>query len=990
MFHMNSIIFKIRKAVSVSFLFAALALPMSDTLHAQQTEDKWVDSVYSSLTTKQRIGQLLMVRANESGKAYNQELDAFIRKYNLGGVTFFKGDPEAQLIQTNRWQQLAQTPMLISIDAEWGLGMRLNNTISYPYQMTLGALQNDELISEMGRQIAEQCHRMGIHMNFAPVVDVNDNPQNPVIGMRSFGEIPERVAQKGLTYALALQNNGIIPTAKHFPGHGNTQTDSHVTLPVVESTLEELNQSALLPFQRLIDNQLSGIMVAHIYFPAIEKQKNLSSSLSPLVVTNLLKHQMGFEGLVVTDALDMKGATTSSGNENIALMALKAGNDILLLPADIPQAIESIQAATLSDPVVAQRVEESCKKILRYKYRAGLNEYRPVYPENLSRDLHQRAYNQLVESMFENAVTLLRNDNQILPLQPDSIGTVALLSVGSDDQSFLQQKLLDEGLKATVFVLPKKASENFKKQLMIDLKKFDLIVVSIENTNILASKQFGIDKDHIQFVNTLSATKDVVLSVMASPYALSFFDLTAHTKAVLLGYQDDAEAALAVGKVITGRISPKGILPVSVKQFNAGEGLFFSAIEESASYESALIENKFTKKIDSIALDGIAKKAYPGCQIVALHDGKIIYDKSFGYHTYDKKDIVKPTDLYDLASITKVLASTLSVMKLHEQGLLSVYDSLGKYFPYLNRTDKGKIRLIDIMTHQSGFDGWIPYYTETISENGPLNEIYADAPDFEHPLRVAEHMYINGRYRFKIFDAIAHSKLKKAEYRYSDLGYYFVPQIVELVTNIPFEEYVVKNFYEPMNLKRTCFRPLAHFPKEETIPTENDQIFRQQLLQGDVHDQGAAMLGGVSGHAGLFSDAIEVAALMQMVLNNGTYQGRQYLKPETIQLFTSAPFAKNDNRRGIGFDKPPLDPKSKVRMPSSKASAASFGHSGFTGTFMWADPANKLVLVFLSNRVYPDSGNPLLMKLSIRTHIHDLFYQAVENLNSQSTAVHDK
>ncbi len=986
---MRYYIFNIPQVLKTGLFAAALALFTSSFLHAQQAENHWVDSVYNSLTVKQRIGQLLMVRANESGKPYNQDLDALIRKYNLGGVTFFKGDAEAQLIQTNRWQQIAQTPMLISIDAEWGLGMRINNTISYPYQMTLGALQNDALISEMGMQIAEQCHRMGIHMNFAPVVDANDNPQNPVIGMRSFGENPEKVAQKGLAYALALQNNGIIPTAKHFPGHGNTQTDSHVTLPVVESSLEELQRSALLPFQSLIDHQVSGIMVAHIYFPAIENQKNLSSSLSAKVVDDLLKHQMGFEGLVVTDALDMKGATTSSGSENIALMALKAGNDILLLPADIPQAIESIQAATVADPFVAKRVEESCKKILHYKFRAGLNEYRPVFPENLSRDLHQRAYRQLVETMFDNAVTLLRNDNQILPLKTDSVGSVALLSVGSDDRSLLQQKLLDEGINATVYVLPKKASDNQKVRLMTDLEKFDLIILSIENTNILAARQFGIEKDHIQFVNSLMAKKDVVLSVMASPYALSFFDFTSHTKAILLGYQDDAEAALAVGKVITGRIAPQGILPVSVKQFKAGEGLFFSAIEEPTSIENSLIDKKYIKKIDSIALNGIAKKAYPGCQIVALCDGKIIYNKSFGYHTYDKKDTVKATDLYDLASITKVLASTLSIMKLHEQGLLSVYDSLGKFFPYLNRTDKGKIRLIDFMTHQSGFDGWIPYFMETISENGPLNDIYAESPDDEHPLRVAEHMYINARYRFKMFDEIAHSKLKKAEYRYSDLGYYFVPQIVELVTNIPFEEFVVKNFYEPMKLNRICFRPLSHFPKEEIVPTENDQVFRQQLLHGDVHDQGAAMLGGISGHAGLFSDAMEVAALMQMLLNNGTYQGKQYLKPETIQLFTSPPFAKNDNRRGIGFDKPPLDPKEKVRMPSMKASASSFGHSGFTGTFMWADPENKLVMVFLSNRVYPDSGNPLLMKLSIRTHIHDIFYQAVDALKSQSKNASD-
>lgn len=974
----------IQQQLKTGMIFIILLFFLHGKLHAQQDEAQWVDSVYSSLTNTQRIGQLLMVRANESGKPYNQALDALIKKYNLGGVTFFKGDADAQLIQTNRWQQMAQTPMLISIDAEWGIGMRVNHAISYPYQMTLGAIQNNDLITEMGYQIAEQCHRMGIHMNFAPVVDVNDNPENPVIGMRSFGENPNLVAQKGLAYALALQNNGIIPTAKHFPGHGNTQTDSHVTLPIVESSLEALHQSALMPFQSLINHGISGIMVAHIYFPAIETQKNLSSSLSPNVVNDLLKKQMAFEGLIVTDALDMKGATGSATSENIALMALKAGNDILLLPENIPLAIESIQAASEKDPMLAARVEESCRKILRFKYRAGLNAYRPSYVENLNRDLHKRSYKELVKTMFEEAVTVLRNQDQTLPLSSESIGNVALLSVGNDDKSLLLERLLESGIDATVFFLPKKATDTYKNNLQKELQKFDKLIISIENTNILAAKQFGIQKDHVEFVNNLLAEKETIVNLMASPYALSFFNFSNKTKAIVLGYQSEAEAYLAVAKVLTGQLKPKGILPVSVQDFRAGDGLFFSALEKKEDIEISLIDRKYAQKIDSILLEGISKKAYPGCQVVALKDGKIIYDKSFGYHSYDRKDTLKGTDLYDLASITKVLASTLSIMKLHEQGLLSVYDSLGKFFPYLNHTDKGKIRLIDIMTHQSGFDGWIPYYMETMSENGPLNEIYAELPDDEHPLRVAEGMYINSRYRFKIFDKIAQSKLKKAEYRYSDLGYYFVPQIVELVTNIPFEDYVVKNFYEPMELQHTFFRPLAHVPQNEIVPTENDLVFRQQLLHGDVHDQGAAMLGGISGHAGLFSNAREVATLMQMVLNGGTYQGKEYLKAETIQLFTSAPFAKNENRRGIGFDKPPLNPKDKIRMPSMKASAKSFGHSGFTGTFVWADPQNKLIVVFLSNRIHPDSGNQLLMKLSIRTHIHDVFYEAIEASKSLS------
>jgi len=401
--------------------------------------------------------------------------------------------------------------------------------------MTLGAVQDDQLIAEMGRQIAEQCKRMGIQMNFAPVVDVNNNAKNPVIGMRSFGELPENVGRKGTAYALALQNNGILPTAKHFPGHGNTQSDSHLTLPVVESSLEELESNEFVPFQSLINSGVSGIMVAHLYLPALESTVNLSSSLSANVVEKLLKEKMGFRGLVVTDALDMKGATEFAKNKNIALMALKAGNDVLLLPENVPLAVESIKNAAAQDPRVASRIEESCKKILTYKYRVQLNHYRPVYVENLTQDLHKREYKQLVQTLYDRAITVLKNDNCI-PINTDVSEKVAFLSVGVNENTFFQTQLLEKIPNAALFHLANKATEIEKKKLKNDLQNYDLVIVSIENTNILASKKFGIEKDHIAFVNDLLVTKDVVFNLFASPYALDFFHFTDKTKAILLGY----------------------------------------------------------------------------------------------------------------------------------------------------------------------------------------------------------------------------------------------------------------------------------------------------------------------------------------------------------------------------------------------------------------------------------------------------------------------
>ncbi|MDA3942460.1 MAG: serine hydrolase [Bacteroidetes bacterium] len=979
----HSIIFLFRTAL---VLVSLLSLTLS-SVRAQPTTDQWVDSVYRSLSLEQQIGQLIMVRANQSGKPYDEQIETYVSVYNIGGVTFFKGDARAQLIQTNRWQQLAQTPLLISIDGEWGLGMRLNNTISYPLQMTLGAVENDALIANMGVQIAEQCRRMGIHMNFAPVVDVNNNPKNPVIGMRSFGEDPDAVARKSSAYALALQNNGIISTTKHFPGHGNTQSDSHYTLPLVDESLEALQEVPLVPFQQLIDTGIEGVMVAHLYLSALAESHNLSSSLSYNIVTKLLKEQMGFDGLVVTDALDMKGATAHTSSENVALMALMAGNDILLLPENVPAAVAAIRDAAQQDSLVKRRIEESCRKILKYKYKAGLHQYRPVFPEKLMADLHQKEYQILVQELFENAITLLENKAEMIPLTPSKLEgkKLATLAIGLNEPGIFQRSLQDLGLDASHFVLPKNFSDTQKEALLEQLKPFDLVVVSVQNTHIMAGSKFGIEDDHITFFNKLSARNEVVFTLFASPYALDFFDFNSSCRAVVMAYQDKPEAQLAAAKALMGKQKISGKLPVSVgKRFELGQGIQLETFVAEKRLDSGLIENTYTYKIDSIARDGIQRKAYPGCQIVALHKGKLVYQKNFGYLTYDSVQAVEDHTLYDLASLTKVLSSTLAVMKLYEDSLLKLKDNLGKYFPFLLKTDKKDITLMEILTHQSGFDGWIPYYLETVSPNGPLLAYYSDVSDTEFPFRVADHLYMNRSYRNRIFRQISEKPLKKKEYRYSDLGYYFIPEIVEAITNEPFDKYLEEVFYRPMGLTHTLFRPLNKFSKDSIAPTELDLAFRQQLLRGDVHDQGAAMLGGISGHAGLFSNALETALLMQLFLQQGAFNSQQFLNAETVAYFTTAHFKERDNRRGIGFDMPPVDPNFKYRTPGISASMDSFGHTGFTGTFAWADPQNELIVVFLSNRIYPDSANPLLMRLNIRTKIHELFYKAVETTKQDS------
>ncbi len=965
------------------FLFLLVQILPKFSLAQDEKCERWVDSVYQQLTTEERIAQLMIVRANQPDKPYDPRIMDWIRNYNIGGVTFFKGSPQSQVFQTNQWQQASKTPLLISIDAEWGLAMRLNGTVSYPFQMTLGAIQNDSLIFAMGSQIAEQCKRMGIHLNFAPVVDVNSNAANPVIGVRSFGENPDLVAGKGLLYAKALQTNGIIATAKHFPGHGDTQNDSHYSLPVIKHSRSHFDSIELKPFKFLIDQGIEGIMTAHLNIPALDTTPKLPSTLSYDIITGLLKKELGFKGLIITDGLDMKGVTSVQPSGKIELLALLAGNDLLLLPENVPLAIETIKKALVDGKLPVERLEESCKKVLRFKYRAGLHSWRPAFTENLNTDLNQKHYSDLSQTLFNEAVTLIQNDNDLIPIQNDSTKW-AVINIGKGQSDIITGELKSSGVSLQNFEINKSADKTAFDALTKQLKSFSHIIVNLQHTNILANKKFGITDQTIHWLNQLPKEKMIVLNLFASPYALDFLNTTEQFDAILIGYQDRTEVEKAISAILTGKMSAKGKLPVSLKSgFPAGSGMTDISQTRKAAFvpdpeKKSPVTNTdhpILRKIDSLAQDGIRTKAYPGCQIVALKDGKLIYRKSFGYLTYDSTEKVTDTTIYDLASLTKMLATTLVIMDLYEDTLLLMSHTLGDYLPYLNKTDKGQLRIYDVLTHQSGLDGWIPFYLKTIKENKPDPAVYSPLQDGAHPARVADDLYISQHFKLNIFRQIAASKLKKREYRYSDLGFILLPTIAELITFEPFERIVSDRFYEPLKCNSITYLPLTKFPARQIAPTENDREFRQQLLRGDVHDPAAAMLGGVSGHAGLFGTATDVAAIMQMLVNKGTYNGIKFFEPQTVEYFTKTHF--KNNRRGLGFDKPPLDPRDPNRSVADAASPESFGHTGFTGTFAWADPKNKLVVVFLSNRVYPDAKTNLLAKKGIRPAIHELFYQYV-------------
>ena len=974
----------------LSFIALGIVLLSAGQLAAQDAETFWVDSVYNSLTLEQRVGQLICMRANNPGKPFEPAVADYIRRYNIGSVCFFKADAVPQVAQTNAWQSLAQTPLMVCIDGEWGIAMRVNGVMAYPYQMTLGAVTNNELLYEMGQQVADQCLRMGIHTNFAPVADVNSNPKNPIIGVRSFGEDPLNVGEKAAAYALGMQSRGMITTMKHFPGHGNTDTDSHLTLPTVLRTYDEVKDIELAPFRYLTERGINGVMVGHLYFPAIEKVENTSSSLSKGVVTDLLKNELGFEGLIFTDGLDMKGVSQAISADSVPYVAFLAGNDVLILPRDVPKAIAQIKEGAERDPEIAARVEESCKKILKYKYRAGLNHYRPTSTDYLNADLNRGEYLDLKQRLYDEAVTLLRNEDQVLPLKPGK--KVALVTIGkSSSAQSMADALAQAGVTVRSFNVSKDHAAAAQAWLP-ELEDYDLVVVNVMQSSINASKGFGITDETVAFFNKLVAQNDVVLNLFACPYVLDRFRINNSVMGLLVAYQDDECALNAVNAILTGKKAAHGKLPVSTAKFNCGDGIVPDTFptpmpasvpvlrQGSLSIDQtplprAALDSKYERQLDSIALMGISQGAYPGCQILAMHEGKVVYDKCFGTFTYGGGAKVVPEDVYDIASLTKIFASTLAIMKLYEDGLLDVHKTMGDYFPYLNESDKGAIRIIDILTHQSGMKAWIPFHQTLINEDGPKPEYFIDHIDEAHTVRVAENLYLVNDYKERIIDSIMKSPMKEKKYVYCDMGFYFVPELVKQLTNKTLEEYLHEYFYDPMRLTSIGYCPLRWRTRETIIPTEDDQLFRKQLLWGDVHDQMAALMGGVSGHAGLFANAHDLAVIAQMLLDGGSFEGRQLLKPETIRYFTTAPFVDNNNRRGLGFDKLPLGKKGPATA-SKSASMASYGHTGFTGTFFWNDPENQTVIVFLSNRVCPSSECKQLMNLNIRTLLHEVLYQA--------------
>ena len=957
---------------------------------------QWVDSIFSQMTFDEKIGQLFMIVADPgTGELNTKKIIRYINEQKIGGILFSKGTLKEQVTATNLYQKESKIPLLISLDGEWGLSMRLEKTPQFPRNITLGALQNNRLLFDYGKEVGRECRETGIHINFAPVLDVNTNPDNPVIGYRSFGEIPSMVAEKGIAYSAGLEEQGIISVAKHFPGHGDTSEDSHDTTPKVNKNLEQLKNEDLLPFNRYIDSGFAGVMSGHLFVPALDNNTGKPTSLSPKIVNELLQKQMNFSGLTFTDALVMKGA--SANTESICVDALLAGNDILLSPANPISEFNAIKRAVQKGTVDMQSVEEKCRKILCYKYIVGLNKYKAIELNELSGRINSEYSRWLIGKLSDEAITLLKNDNTCVPVKYLENKKIAVLAIGDSAQTEFQ-KMISNYKQVDCFNIPRNVSDATVNKIFQALSKYNLIICGIHHHRM---------PDYLQ-LQKLSKEKDVFLSFFVTPYYLtSFRQSIANAKAVVCGYEDLPEIQKSAAQVIMGGIPAKGKLPVSITGlFKAGEGLETSKtrLAYQHPWEVKLSENKLSK-IDDIVLEGLDNKAFPGCQVLVAKNGAIVYNKSFGYFDFARTHAVQNTDLYDLASVTKTAATLPAIMKLYDEKKLNLINYLSAYIPQLKGTDKEDITIRQALFHESGLISFLPFYLLAI-DSVSLSEgaLYSSKRDATYRIQYDTNTYIRTNFNFNkervsptakpgfslqvakrfflkddfprlIIKEIANSKLKnQGAYLYSDLNFMLLKEVVENISKEPMDKFLETYFYAPLGADLTGYKPLQKIDSLRIAPTENDQFIRNQIVIGFPHDEAAAFMGGVSGNAGLFSNANDLAKLFQMLLNQGIYGNDRYLSPETCKLFMETKSIVS--RRGLGFDKPEM--KNENTTPTGKfAPASTVGHTGFTGTCFWIDPDNQLIYIFLSNRVYPSRTNKLLMQMNIRTRIQDAIYESI-------------
>ena len=964
--------------------------------------DAWVEAQIATMTPAQRVAQLIIMGVDPKDDEPTRALvKRYVAENGVGGLIYNECTIHDMATITNYAQSLASVPLMMTIDGEWGLAMRVEGTPRFPRNLMLGAIDDDRILYQYGREVARELRRAGFHVNFAPVLDVNDNPSNPVIGTRSFGESPELVSRHAIAYARGLEDGGVLSVGKHFPGHGSSVEDSHKTLPLIDKSIKEINTCELIPFRNYIDAGLSGILMAHLNVPAIDNSGR-PTTMSRHCVTDLLKNKLGFTGLVFTDALGMEGAKKNMSGSP-CVNALLAGNDVLLMPANADDEVNAVLDAIKAGRLSQDDIDERCRKMLRYKYALGLTSRQNIMETGLKTALTGGQSQALMRQLMGGSVTVIKNHNDFLPIRNLQSRHIAVITIGAEkgtkamfhdranDYAAVTSYSLKTGESATA--LAQKVKEG----------RYNVVLLALCSDD---------EASRAAMQTIVKQCNNVVVTIMSKPYDISRCASTitsSHVKAVVLTYQNGDLAEDYAVQTIFGGNAAQGNLPVSLKcgkkTYKAGHGYHYDACRLGYTIPSEVGMNDYLlHQIDSVARLGVRAKAFPGCQVVVGRHGKIVCKRSYGETDFGSGVAVDDNTIFGLASVSKATGTIAAVMKLYDDGKFKLDEPVSRVITDLRDGDKEDLTFRDLLYHETGMPASLNMWNMMMDPSTYTGTLVASGADDNHPIKIMNGAWGHKDARLRtdilsttktdrfnvaiadglwggrvtydsIMQRIYHAKLGKRKYLYSCLNFCLLADAVQRITRAPLNYFVNSYIFAPLGAHHTLYRPLSRFPRDQIAYTEVDTYLRRQHIHGYVHDELAAFSGGVQGNAGLFSNANDLAKLLQMWLNGGTYGGVRFFKPSTVETFTTQKSA--NSHRGLGFDKPVVgNPEASNTCP--EATPEVYGHTGFTGTCFWVDPKNDMFYIFLSNRVSPTRNNPNFTRISARSHINTLIYKSLQ------------
>ena len=924
-------------------------------------DDKWVEGILEQMTLEEKVGQLIMPHIwgsrHLSDTAKFARLERAINELHVGGFIFFNGDADKQAALANALQDLSWVPLFIASDFERGVDQRLEGATGFPYQMAIGAADDWRLTYRMGRVVADEARAIGAQINFSPVADVNDNPDNPVINLRAFGESGRPVARHANALARGLQDGGVLACVKHYPGHGGVDVDTHRDIAVLYESEASLRQTELYPFESAIRKGVMGVMVGHLGAAAFG-EADKPATLSKKMTTDILRGELGFEGLIFTDAMNMKAITKSYSQGEAAVLALQAGADVIVFPEDEAAAFYGIVEAVKSGTLSEERIEESARKVLLAKMWAGLDRERLVSESRAASVKNNHKHLAVAREIAERSITLVRNDEELIPLEYDSTKSyyhVAVLDHNKNVETWHFIDTLERSVPTLETVILPRERSRWKTRRRAIRALYDAALDSAKTKDVLILSIYlkmrnGVgsikpDADQMELIASLLALgKPTIVVSHGSPYILGDLD---GVSTYVCSYGNPDASEIAAAKAIAGEIDIRGRLPVSLPNTShrRGEGIYFDKALYDLMRDSsriAEIEDPRFAAVDAMIEKAIADSAFPGAVLLVGNDSTVVYRRAYGYHTYEPgAEPMTTTTIFDLASLTKVVATTTAAMILVDRGLIDLDDPVAKHLPAFAANGKEDVKIRNLLVHNSGLIPFRLYYSMYETREEILEAIYAE-----------ELIYPVG-----------------SEMRYSDLNMILMMKIIEEATGKSFDDFCRSSIFEPLEMIDTRFNPPASL-RDRIAPTELDDYWRHKLVHGTVHDENAWALGGVSGHAGLFSTAPDLSNLLKMLLHKGEYKGKRIVKRATVEKFTSR--QSDQSSRGLGWD-------TKWTGASSggkRISVGSYGHTGFTGTSLWTDKKRGVYVVLLTNRVHPTRENRKLY--AVRGAIHDAIIDALE------------